>query len=155
MIDQKIHAFMKVYILGKFQCISQINSSFDDALLFYFDTTLRYFLVHIFHFFCVINEMLSFQKSIMNPYSSWNSIKKFMMIPIKSMTTWIIKKLTMLILNMALNFTFVCNPKKLHLWYSKLSTYSCFHPIFTKSHPLFDHVSHIIFDNKTLNFITP
>ncbi len=40
-IDPKIHAFMKLYILGKFQCISQINFSFDDALLFYFDITLR------------------------------------------------------------------------------------------------------------------
>jgi hypothetical protein len=65
-IDQKIHAFMKVYILGKFQCISKINSSFD-ALVFYFDITLRDFLVHIFHFFSVTNEMLSFQKSIMSP----------------------------------------------------------------------------------------
>ncbi len=42
-IDKKIHAFMKVYILGKFQCISQINSSIDDALFFYFDITLRDF----------------------------------------------------------------------------------------------------------------
>jgi hypothetical protein len=40
-IDQKIHAVMKLNILGKFQCISEINSSFDDALFFYFDTTLR------------------------------------------------------------------------------------------------------------------
>ncbi len=32
---------MKIYILGKFQCISQINSSFDDAIFFYFDITLR------------------------------------------------------------------------------------------------------------------
>jgi hypothetical protein len=29
-IDQNIHAFVKVYILEKFQCISQINFSFDD-----------------------------------------------------------------------------------------------------------------------------
>jgi hypothetical protein len=42
------------------------------------------------------------------------------------MTIWIIKKLTMLILNMALNFMFVCNPKKLQLWQSKLSPYSCY-----------------------------
>ncbi len=40
-IDQNIRAFMKVHILGKFQHISQIYSSFDDALFFYFDTTLR------------------------------------------------------------------------------------------------------------------
>jgi hypothetical protein len=66
-IDPKIHAFMKIYILRRFQCISQINSSFDDAIFFYFDITLRYILVHIFHFFYVTNEMLSFQKSIMNP----------------------------------------------------------------------------------------
>jgi hypothetical protein len=29
---------------------------------------------------------------------------------------------------MALNFTFVCNSKKLQVWQSKLSTYSCVHP---------------------------
>ncbi len=28
---------------------------------------------------------------------------------------------------MTLNFMFVCNPKKLQVWWSKLSTYSCFH----------------------------
>jgi hypothetical protein len=33
--------------------------------------------------------------------------------PLKSMTIWIIKKLTMLILNMALNFMFVCNLEKI------------------------------------------
>ncbi len=37
------------------------------------------------------------------------------MIPIKIYDNMIIKKLTMLILNMALNFTFVCNPKKLQV----------------------------------------
>jgi hypothetical protein len=35
----------------------------------------------------------------------------------------------MLLLNMALNFMFVCNPKNLQMWQSKLSTYSCFHPL--------------------------
>ncbi len=39
-MDQNI-SFMKVHILGKFQHISQIHSSFVDALFFYFDTTLR------------------------------------------------------------------------------------------------------------------
>jgi hypothetical protein len=34
----------------------------------------------------------------------------------------------MLIFNMALNFMFICNPEKLQMWQSKLSTYSCFHP---------------------------
>ncbi len=34
----------------------------------------------------------------------------------------------MLILNMVLNFTFVCNPKNLQVWQSKKLTYSCFHP---------------------------
>ncbi len=48
--------------------------------------------------------------------------------PLKFITTWIIKELAMLILNMALNFMFVCNPKKIQVWQSKLSTYSCFHP---------------------------
>jgi hypothetical protein len=33
----------------------------------------------------------------------------------------------MLILTMALNFTFVCNPKSLQVWQSKQSTYSCLH----------------------------
>ncbi len=40
-MDQNIRAFMKVHILGKFQHISQIHSSFVDALFFYFDTILR------------------------------------------------------------------------------------------------------------------
>jgi hypothetical protein len=35
----------------------------------------------------------------------------------------------MLILNMALNFMFVCDPKKLQVWQSKVSTYSYFHPL--------------------------
>jgi hypothetical protein len=43
------------------------------------------------------------------------------------MTTWIVRNLAMLILNMALNFMFVCNPKTLQMWQSKLSTYSWFH----------------------------
>ncbi len=34
----------------------------------------------------------------------------------------------MLILNVALNFTFVCNPEQLQVWQSKQSPYSCFHP---------------------------
>ncbi len=50
-ITQKISAFMKVYILWKFQCISQINSSFDDALFFNFDTTLKLFFSPHFSFF--------------------------------------------------------------------------------------------------------
>jgi hypothetical protein len=29
---------------------------------------------------------------------------------------------------MVVNFMFVCNPQKLQMWQSKLSTYSCFHP---------------------------
>jgi hypothetical protein len=40
-IDQNIYAFMKIYILGKFQCMSQINFSFDDVLFFYFDIPLK------------------------------------------------------------------------------------------------------------------
>jgi hypothetical protein len=35
------------------------------------------------------------------------------------MTTWIIRKKKNLILNMALNFMFVCNLKKLQMWQSK------------------------------------
>jgi hypothetical protein len=44
--------FLKIYILGKFQCTSLINSSFDDVLFFnfYFDTTLTYFLSPHFSF---------------------------------------------------------------------------------------------------------
>jgi hypothetical protein len=40
-------------MLGKFQCTSLINFSFDDVLfyLFYFDTTLTYFLNPHFSFF--------------------------------------------------------------------------------------------------------
>jgi hypothetical protein len=38
------------------------------------------------------------------------------------------KKLKMLILNMALNVTFVSNPEKLQVKQSKQSTYPCFHP---------------------------
>jgi hypothetical protein len=38
------------------------------------------------------------------------------------------KKLKMLILNMVLNFTFVCNPEKLQVRQFKQSTYPCFHP---------------------------
>jgi hypothetical protein len=36
---------LKINILAKFQCISLINSSFDDALCFYFyfDITLTFF----------------------------------------------------------------------------------------------------------------
>jgi hypothetical protein len=36
---------IKKYILGKFQCISLLNSSFDDVyfILFYFDTILTFF----------------------------------------------------------------------------------------------------------------
>jgi hypothetical protein len=43
--------------------------SFDDVLfiLNIFDTTLMYFLSHIFHFLYVTNVVLSFQKSIMSP----------------------------------------------------------------------------------------
>jgi predicted metal-dependent hydrolase len=33
----------------------------------------------------------------------------------------------MLILNMGLNFIFICNLEKLQVWQSKPSTYSCFH----------------------------
>jgi len=39
----------------------------------------------------------------------------------------------MLILNMALNFIFVCNLEKLQMWQSKQSTYSCFHPTIMKN----------------------
>jgi len=52
-----------------------------------------------------------------------------MMIPIKVYDNMNIKKIDMLILNIALNFTFVCNREKLQMWQSKLSTYLCFHPI--------------------------
>jgi len=39
-----------------------------------------------------------------------------MMIPINVYEIMNILKLTMLILNMFLNFMFVCKPKKLHVW---------------------------------------
>jgi predicted metallopeptidase len=39
------------------------------------------------------------------------------------------KKLKMLILNMVLNFAFLSNIYFFKMWYSKQSTYSCFHPI--------------------------
>jgi len=51
-----------------------------------------------------------------------------MMIPIKVYDNMNNLKLTMLLLNMVLNFMFVCNPKQLQVSQSKLSTYSCFHP---------------------------
>jgi hypothetical protein len=43
---------LKIYILGKFQCTSLINFSFDDASFFkfYFDTTLTYYLNPHFSF---------------------------------------------------------------------------------------------------------
>jgi hypothetical protein len=43
------------------------------------------------------------------------------------MTTWIMKNLTMLILNMALNFMLAYNLEKLQGWQSKLSSSSWFH----------------------------
>jgi len=42
------------------------------------------------------------------------------------MTTWIIQNLTMLILNVALNFTFVCNLKLLQVWQSEQSPIHAF-----------------------------
>jgi hypothetical protein len=51
--------------------------------------------------------------------------------PLKLMTTWITKNLTMLILNMAFNLTFVCNLEKLQVWQLKHSPHSCFHPAIT------------------------
>jgi hypothetical protein len=52
---------LNIYVLGKFQCISLINSSFDDALFFhfYFDTILMYFLSPHFSFsMCDIHSVV-------------------------------------------------------------------------------------------------
>jgi hypothetical protein len=69
------------------------------------------FWVHSFHFFVWQMYCYYFKSSL------WiHNLLKFHPIflwwfPLKSMKKWIIKKLTMLILSMAFNFTFVCNPK--------------------------------------------
>ncbi len=103
-----------IYIERNFQCTTSINFSFNDDFFFkiYFDTTLTFLLIHIFHFFFVTNVVLSFQKSITNFLNLFRiHLEILWWFPLKSIiTTWIIKKLTILILNMALNFRFVCNP---------------------------------------------
>jgi hypothetical protein len=94
----KLWKIKNIYI-RKFQWNSLINYSFDVALFFYFyfDTTLIYFLIPHFYFFCVIDIMLSFQKFIIWVHNFFTIHPKFLWwFPLKFMTTWIIKKLTML-----------------------------------------------------------
>jgi hypothetical protein len=75
---------------------------------FNFDTT-----INIFHFIYMTNTMSSFQKSIINPLFSYNSSIIFLIWPpLKSITTWINFKSTMLMLHMALHFKIVYNLKK-------------------------------------------
>jgi hypothetical protein len=120
-IDKTTMSFktLKTYIyIKKFQCTWLTNISFYDVLLFtfYFDTTLTFFWVHIFHFFYVTNLVLSFQSPLqvhnlfrIHPKRLWWFQWNFMI-------TRIMKKVKMLILNMVLNFMFVCNLKKIHVW---------------------------------------
>jgi hypothetical protein len=88
------------YELLKIESTSLINFSFDDVFIFnfYVDITLTYFLnPYIFILLC--NNC-----SVVIPKNLWWFSLMFL-------TTWIIKKLTMLILNVVLSFTFVYNPK--------------------------------------------
>jgi hypothetical protein len=78
----------------------------------YFDATSTKKLFTFFIFF--VWQMLCCH--FKNPLRVHNLLrihpKNLWWFPLKSMTRWIIKKLTMLLLNMILNFTFVCNLKK-------------------------------------------
>ncbi len=107
-------------------------------MFFYYYLFWHYFdisLVHIFHFFFVTNVVLSFQKSITNFHNLFRiHPKNLWWFPLKSITTWIIIKLTILILNMALNFMFVCNPWK---------NYKCDNPNYPPIHA-FTHLTRIM-----------
>ncbi len=131
---QQLHHFKK---LIKNIYIKKVSMHFTNKffiswfifLFLFFDTTLTHFLSqHFLFFMCdrhnVVISKVHYESIIVlgfTPNFLWWFLLKFM-------TTWIIKKLIMLILNMALSFTFVCNLEKLQVWHSKLSTYSCFHP---------------------------
>jgi len=129
---------IKFFLKIKTICIKKVSMHFTNKffvwwwfILFYFILTLIWHFFEstfLFLFLCDVHNVV-ISKIHYESIIFLGFIPIFLWwFPLKSMTTWIIKKLTMLVLNMALNFTFVCNLEKLQVWHSKLSTYSWFHP---------------------------
>ncbi len=130
----KIMAFKKnkkwgIPILRKFQCASYIKFlNWWWLILIYFFILL--FLEFTFIKFFMTNVVLSFQKFIISQFFSWISsmIFKLKQSSLKSIVTWMIQKLIMLVLNMTSHFKFIWNPKS----YNYDSPNCSFHYAFTQ-----------------------
>ncbi len=109
---------MKKYILENFQCILQLYYSSCGGLffIFYFNITMTFSWIHIFHFLCVTNILSSIQKSTMSPIFFKNSSIIFNKIITKVYCNMDTEKLKILMFDTILHFKFIYNPKNLQLW---------------------------------------
>jgi hypothetical protein len=81
--------------------------------IFYFDIIMTFFWIHNYYFLCVTNIMSSFQKSTMNPFLKTKSSIFLIRLSLKSIATWIMKKLKILMFDMILHFKFIYNLEKI------------------------------------------